>query len=232
MLQLNAEKRDVFGKKLKNFRKQGKLPAVLYGKKKQTASIFVDLKEFKKIWKETGESTLIGIKNPESGKIEDVLIQEVAFDPIKNEPLHVDFYIVEMDKSITAKVSLVFEGISPAEKDLGGILVKVRHDVDVEALPKNLPHELKVDVSKLANLGDQITVKNIDLPAGVKILAGENDVVVLVEAPKEEIVEEKPITIEEVEVEKKGKKPAEGEAEAEEGKEEKITEQKKTEEKK
>jgi large subunit ribosomal protein L25 len=213
MYQLNAEKRDVFGKKLKNFRKQGKLPAVLYGKNKKTASIFVDLKEFKKIWKETGESTIIKIilkSDFENSKSDfDVLIQEVVFGPIKDEPIHADFYIVEMDKPIVAKVSLVFEGVSPAEKDLGGILVKVRHDVEVEALPKNLPHELKVDVSKLVNLGDQITVKNINLPAGVKILAGENDVVALVEAPKEEIVEEKPITIEEVEVEKRGKKEEE-----------------------
>lgn len=216
MLQLNAEKRDVFGKKLKNFRKQGKLPAVLYGKGKKTTPIFVDLKEFKKIWKETGESTLIKIKNPESGATEDVLIQEVALDPLKDEPLHTDFYVVEMNKPITTKVNLVFEGVSSAERDLGGILVKVRHEVDVEALPKNLPHELKVDISKLVNLGDQIVIKNIDLPAGVKILAGENDVVVLIETPKEEIVEEKPITIEEVEVEKKGKKPSEGEAEKEE----------------
>ena len=220
MLQLNAEKRDVFGKKLKNFRKQEKLPAVLYGKGKKTASIFVDSKEFKKIWKKTGESTLIKIKNPESNVVEDVLIQEVALDPLKNEPLHADFYIVEMDKPITAKVNLVFEGVSPAEKELGGILVKVRHDVDVEALPKNLPHELKVDVSKLIKLEDQIVIKDIDLPAGVKILAGENDVVVLIETPKEEIVEEKPITIEEVEVEKKGKKE---EGEEREIKEEKIS---------
>jgi len=220
MLQLNAEKRDVFGKKLKNFRKQEKLPAVLYGKGKKTTPIFVDSKEFKKIWKKTGESTLIKIKNPESNVVEDVLIQEVALDPLKNEPLHADFYIVEMDKPITAKVNLVFEGVSPAEKELGGILVKVRHDVDVEALPKNLPHELKVDVSKLIKLEDQIVIKDIDLPAGVKILAGENDVVVLIETPKEEIVEEKPITIEEVEVEKKGKKE---EGEEREIKEEKIS---------
>lgn len=231
MLQLNAERRDVFGKKLKNFRKQGKLPAVLYGKGKKTTPIFVDSKEFKKIWKETGESTLIKIKNPESDITEDVLIQEVALDPLKDEPLHADFYVVEMDKPITTKVNLVFEGVSPAEKDLGGILVKVRHEVDVEALPKNLPHELKVDISKLANLEDQIVVRDIDLPPGVKILAGENDVIALIETPKEEVVEEKPLTIEEIEVEKKGKKPVEGEA-IEEKEEPKKEEREKKEEKK
>jgi len=229
MLQLNAEKRDVFGKKLKNFRKQGKLPAVLYGKGKKTFPIFIDSKEFKKILKEAGESTLVNIKNPETDSIENVLIQDVHFDPLKDEPIHADFYIVEMDKPITAKVNLVFEGVSPAEKDLGGILVKVRRDVDVEALPKNLPHELKVDISKLVNLGDQIVVKNIDLPAGVKILAGENEIIALIEAPKEEVVEEKPMTIEEVEVEKKGKKPAEGETAEEE---EKVKKEEKKEENK
>ncbi len=193
----------------------------MYGKGKKTIPIFVDSKEFKKIWKETGESTLIKIKNPEFGVTEDVLIQEVALDPLKNEPIHADFYVVEMDKPIKAKVNLVFEGVSLAEKDLGGILVKVRHEVDVEALPKNLPHELKVDMSKLVNLGDQIIIKDIDLPAGVKILAGEKDVVVLIETPKEEIVEEKSMTIGEVEVEKKGKKPVEGEATEGEEKEKK-----------
>lgn len=211
MHQLIAEKREVFGKNLKKFRKQGKMPAVIYGKGKKTTSLFVDLKEFKKTWKETGESTLIKIKNPDSGKFEDVLIQDVSLDPLKDEPIHADFYIVEMDKPIIAKVNLVFEGVSPAEKELGGILVKVRHEVEVEALPKDLPHELKVDVSKLANFEDQITIKEIKLPAGVKILAKEDEVVALIETPKEEIVEEKPMTIEEVEVEKRGKKPIEEE---------------------
>ena len=230
MLQLNAEKREVFGKKLKNFRKQGKLPAVLYGKGKKTTPIFVNVKDFKKLWKEAGESTLIGIKNPESGITENVLIQEVALDPIKDEPIHADFYIVEMDKPIKTKVALVFEGLSPAEKDLGGIIIKVMHEIEVEALPKDLPHELKVDVSKLANFGDQIVVKDIVLPERVKIMTEESDVVALVEEPrKEEVVEEKPITIEEVEVEKKGKKPVEGEATEEEEKEKKEDKEKKKE---
>jgi len=81
MLQLNAEKRDVFGKKLKNFRKQEKLPAVLYGKGKKTASIFVDSKEFKKIWKKTGESTLIKIKNPESNVVKMFLFRRWLLTP-------------------------------------------------------------------------------------------------------------------------------------------------------
>jgi large subunit ribosomal protein L25 len=205
-LELKAEIRDVFGKKLKNFRKEGKLPAVLYGRKKETTPLFVDLKEFKKVWKEAGESSIIKLQD------ENVIIQDVSVDPVKNEPLHVDFYAVEMDKPIEATIPLIFEGTAAAEKELGGILVKVMYEVEVEALPRNLPHELKVDISKLKVLDDQITVKDIELPAGVKILTKEDEVVALIEEPKEEFAE-KPLSIEEVEVEKKGKKPAEGEAE-------------------
>ncbi len=210
-LHLKAEERDVFGKKLKLARKEGKLPAVLYGRGKKTTPLFVDLKEFKKIWKEAGETTIIKIKN------EDAIIQDVAIDPAKNEPIHADFYVVEMDKLITAEVPLIFEGVSPAEKELGGILVKVMHEVEVEALPRNLPRDLKVDISKLAALGDQLTIKDINAPADVKILAKKDEVVALIETPKEEI-EEKTISIEEVEVERKGKKEVESEEEIEEEK--------------
>lgn len=213
-LQLNAEKRNVFGKKLKLARKEGKLPAVLYGRGKETTSLFVDLKEFKKIWKEAGETTIIRVQ-PTYDVYVDVIIQDVSVDPVKNGPIHVDFYAVEMDKPIEAAIPLVFEGTAAAEKELGGILVKVMYEVEVEALPGNLPHELKVDISRLKAFGDQITVKDIELPVAVKILTKEDEVVVLIEEPKEEI-EEKPISIEEVEVEKKGKKPAEGEAEEKE----------------
>lgn len=211
MLNLVAETRNVFGKKLKVARKEGKMPAVLYGKGKKTTPLFVDLKNFKKVLKEAGESTLINIKNPETGATENVLIQDVDIDPIANEPVHADFYIVEMDKSIRTEVALIFEGASPAEKEQGGVLIKVLHNIEIEALPKDLPHELKIDVSKLANIGDQIFIKDIELPAGVKIIAKEDEVVVLVEAHKEEVIEEKPISMEDIEVEERGKKEEEGE---------------------
>lgn len=212
-LQLEAEKRDIFGKKLKMARKEGKLPVILYGKKMESIPLFVDLKDFKKIWKKTGESAIIRIIFKPTSHV-DVLIYDVVVDSSKNEPIHADFYAVEMDKPITAKVLLVFEGVAPAVKELGGILIKVIHELEVEALPKNLPHELKVDVAKLATLDDKILIKNIFLPPGVKILSKEDEIVALMEMPKEE-AEEKPISIEEVKVEKKGKKPVEGEVEEE-----------------
>lgn len=206
-LQLEAEKRAVFGKKLKVARKAGKLPVIFYGKKMESTPLFVDLKEFNKIWKKAGESTIIELKK-EDKKIADVLIYDVAIDPLKNEPIHADFYAAEMDKPITAKVPLVFEGVAPAVKELGGILVKVIHELEVEALPKNLPHELKIDISKLTDLESHLTVKDVDLPSGVKIISKEDEIVALVETPKEEI-EEPAMTVDQVKVEKKGKKETE-----------------------
>lgn len=215
-LQLKAEKRDIFGKKLMSARKEGKLPAVVYSKGEKSSPVFVALKDFKKKWKEAGESTIIELD--ENGKKkDDVLIKEVAIDPMSEEPIHVDFYKIEKDKPIKAEIDIVFEGVSPAVKEMGGILVKVMRGVEIEALPRDLPHELKVDISKLKTFEDKITASDIHLPDGVKILAKENDIVALVEEPKaEEVVVER--TIEDIEVEKKGKKEEDKEEVAEEKK--------------
>ncbi len=229
MLELQTENREVFGKKLESFRKQGKLPAVLYGPKEKSRPLFVSLKDFKKLWKEAGESTVIQLILDDKSKParndsvvaksgrKEVLIQEVAIDPVKDEPVHVDFYAVQMDKPIEAAIALEFSGISPAVKNLGGVLVKVMHNVEVEALPKNLPHELVVDISKLENFSDKISAKDIDLPEGVKLISNPEEAVVLVEEPKEEEaapVEEK-IAFEEIEV-AGAKEKAEKEEETEE----------------
>ncbi len=213
-LELQAEKRTVFGKKLDSFRKNGQLPAILYGPKEEAEAIFISLKDFKKAWHEGGESTVIQLKIGNSQK--NVLIQDVALDPKKDEPVHVDFYVVQMDKPIEAAVPLVFDGVSPAVKDLGGILVKVVHEVQVEALPKNLPHELSVDISKLANLGDKILLKDIILPVGTELKADPEETIALIETPREEEVSstEDKIAFEEIEIAgKKEKESGEGEEE-------------------
>jgi len=218
MFEIQTENREVFGKRLEPFRKKGKLPAVLYGPKEKTQSIFISLKDFKKLWDEAGESTVIQLNLGDTKK--EVLIQDVAMDPIKGEPVHVDFYAVLMDKPIQASVSLVFEGVSPAVKNLGGILVKVMYELEVEALPKNLPHELNVDISTLANLEDKISAQAVILPQGVELISNPDETVALIEAPREEeapVVEEK-IAFEEIEVVGKKEKEEEEKAEEESGK--------------
>ena len=219
MLKLNTEIRNVFGKKLKSDRKEGKLPAVVYGKGKESKALFVNLNEFKKIWNKIEEATIVKLQG---GSSDDVLVYDAEKDPVRGEFVHVDFYALDVDKPITADVNIVFEGVAPAVKELGGVLVKVLHKLEIEALPKDFPHEIKIDVSKLANIGDRITVKDLALGKSVKIKAREDQVIVLAKPHTEEKVEEAPKAIEDIELsEKKGKKPASpslgGEEEGEEG---------------
>ena len=149
-----------------------------------------------------------------------MLIQDVAMDPVKGEPVHVDFYAVLMDKPIKASISLVFEGISPAVKNLGGILIKVMHELEVEALPKNLPHELSVDISALASFENKISAKDIILSKGVKLISNPEETIALIEAPREEEApaSEEKIAFEEIEVVGKKEKEEEEKTEKEAGK--------------
>lgn len=183
-MELKAQKRDIAGKKTKDLRKTGLLPAVLYGPGIKNISVAVPYKDFEKIHREAGESTVI--KLDLEGKTYNVLIHDVAYSVIKGEPIHADFYAVEMDKPIRAKVQIEFTGESPAAKNYGGILVKVMQAMELEALPQDLPHELKADLSLLKEFADRILVKDIKLPVRVKIFAGLDEIVALVEQPRSE----------------------------------------------
>lgn len=191
---------------------QDKLPAVLYGPKTENTPLFVDLGEFKKVWRAAGESTVVELNI--GGSKTPVLIYDVQLHPVSGEPQHVDFYAVDMTKKITAEVPLEFSGEAPAIK-LGGTLVKVIHEIEVESLPADLPHELKVDISRLAAFDDRILIKDIEVPAEVKILAELDEVVALVEEVKEEVAEEER-TLEDIEVMKE-KKDEDGEKKGEPG---------------
>lgn len=213
MQSITAEKRDILGKKTKNLRSKGVLPAVIYGKGQKSENISVKQSDFLKLWRSAGESTVVTLEVGKDKK--NVLIHEVAVDPLKDTPTHVDFYIVDMNKAITVDVALEFVGESDAVK-AGGILVKVVHTVKIEALPKDLPHSLSVDLSKLKGMEDTITIKDIKFPAGVKALDDAEETIALVEPPRteEEIkgTEEAAPSLEDIEVIKKPK--AEGEEEA------------------
>lgn len=209
---LKTEKREVFGKKLKPYREQGKLPVVCYGAGEENRPFWVSEKEFGKVWKAAGESTIIELDTPEGKK--NVLIQDVAMDAVKGEPIHADFLAVRMDKPIVATVPLVFSGEAPVVKALGGVLVKVLREIEVEALPKNLPHEITVDISSLATFDDQISVGDLALPDGVSAELDATEVVVLAEPPRVEEEAKTERTIADIEVVGKEKKEeTEGETE-------------------
>jgi len=208
MLKLKATKREV-GQNLETLRKSGSLPAVFYGFKRQTTPISVLDKDFRKIWKEAGESATFVLET-ENGPI-DVLIHEVQFDPVRDIPLHVDFLAIDVNKATQISVPLEFTGVSDAVKSGLGVLVKVMHEIEVEALPKDMPNHITVDISKLATLDDQVLVKDLALPKGVTAIAKEDEVVAAISVQKEEKEEvAEPVDLSKIEVEKKGKKEEEG----------------------
>jgi large subunit ribosomal protein L25 len=174
MFTIKASKRDS-DVKLDVLRKSGEIPAVFYGMGKVATSISVPTVLFKKVWREAGESSAIKISTP-SGDI-DVLIQEVQVDPVTDEPIHVDFLAIDMKKKIQVKVPLEFVGVSNAVKSGLGNLVKVLYEVEIEALPSDLPHNLSVDISKLETLDSNITVSDLKLPAGVIAITNGDEVV-------------------------------------------------------
>ena len=232
MLSLTAKIRDP-QKHLKNLRKPEELPSVFYGMGNKSTAISIPIVEFKKVWEKAGESSTVKITGPKISV--DVLIHDVQVDPVTSEPIHADFLVIDMDKKIKVNIPLVFEGISPAVKDKGAILVKVARDLEIEAAPKDLPHELKVDISSLIDFSSTITAKDIVLPPGVTLIAGKDEIVASVSEAKEEVEEVKPVDMSAIEVEKKGKETKEGEAGAEtatpEAGEEKKVEKKKEEKK-
>lgn len=204
---LKTEARSARGKQLAALRKEGVLPAVVYGAKHEAVALSLSLSEFERAYREAGESTVLVL----SGAAEDaeVLIHEVSHDPVSSVPLHVDFYAIEKGKKVNVNVSIEFTGEAPALK-LGAVLTKVLHELEVEAMPKDLPHELAVDVSGLAAIDDQITVADIAAPAGVTILNDPEEVIVVASAVEEESEEStEAVDMSAVEVEAKGKKEEE-----------------------
>ncbi|OGI72046.1 hypothetical protein A3J61_01560 [Candidatus Nomurabacteria bacterium RIFCSPHIGHO2_02_FULL_38_15] len=190
-------------------RANGQVPAVVYGAGTPSTSLSVPAQQFIKIFKEAGESEIINLEL--DGKKLNVLIHEVQWHPVKDTPMHVDFYVVDMNKEIEVAVPIIFDGISEAIKQ-GGVLVKVLHELEIRSMPKNLPHEIIVDLSMLVNLHDQVQVKDLKIPNGVEFLNDLDDVICIAEPAVEEI-EPEPVEIDltKIEVEKKGKKDEEPE---------------------
>jgi large subunit ribosomal protein L25 len=216
MITLKAEIRKETGKKVKNLRAKGILPGVLYGPKTESQSLEINQKDFEKAYHAAGESSLISLEA--GGKKYLVLIHQLQFDPLTLVPTHVDFFQPSLKEEITAKVPLVFEGEAPAVKELGGTFVRDISEIDVKALPQNLPHEIRVDISSLLTFENSISIKDLKLPEGVKVLRGLDDIIAKVSSPEKVEEElEKPIEEKVAEAEKVEKpKKEEGAAETKE----------------
>jgi large subunit ribosomal protein L25 len=211
---IEATKRSVIGKKVGVLRREGKLPGVIYGHNFETMAIIMDLKNATKVLNAATASTIVTIKIDD--KDHAALVREKQRDYIRNQYIHIDFQAVSQTEKIRTKVGIVIVGIAPAVKDFNGVVVEGLDYIEVEALPKDLPERVTVDISGLANIGEAIHVSDIVVPENVTLLTSVEEMVILITAPAAEEVEEAPVAeVEglEPEVIEKGKKEEEGEEE-------------------
>lgn len=208
MITLQAAPRE--GGSADELRKNGQIPAVVYGPKQDSLVISVPLHEFEAILRHEGESSLIELQGLD--KPIQALIHDIDRDPVTSTPRHADFYAVEKGAKVNVSVPLSFVGESEAVK-LGASMVKVLHEIDIEADPSKIPHEIEVDISALAEQGDQIHVSDLKAPAGVTITTDGEETVALVQAVAVEEETTEALDMEAIEVEQKGKGDEEAGAE-------------------
>ncbi len=216
-VQLASTSRDIKTSFPEKIRKEGLIPAVLYGHNVKNQALTVNLGEFEKALRKAGESTIIDLKT-DDGKVHPVLIYEVQYHYLTSRPIHADFYEVSMTEKLKAKVVLDFIGEAKAVKELGGVLMKNLNEVEVECLPADLPHSIIVDISKLVTFQDSINVKDLPVPAKVKMLTGGDETVAKVQQPRDVEAELSTPVVEDVskvEGAAEDKPVAEGEAKAE-----------------
>jgi len=211
-IKLNAQKRDVVGRKVKNLRKEGLIPANVYGKNIKSMAVSLQEDEFQKVFTEAGETSVVQLFIEGEKEQRPILIQNIQKDPLSGSPIHVDLRQIILTEKVTAQIPVEITGESPAVEQKLGILIQTVYELEVEALPMDLPEKFLVDVSKLAEVGDEATLKDLSYDKNkVKILAEEEDLTL---AKIEPLAEEEKV---EVPVEEGAEVPAEGEAPVEGG---------------
>ncbi len=222
---LEASGRTIVGKRVRALRQAGRVPAVMYGKGTDPVLLELDDVEVGKVLSRSGAATLIDLKV--DGDTHTVLVRDVQRNPIRRDLLHIDFLKVAMDVAITTQVPVEFVGEAPAVRELGGILYSGVTEIEVEALPSDLPDHVAVELDGLTQIEDTITVGDLFLGKGVKVLIDPDEVIAKVIYQEEEILEEEEeeevelvLEGEEPEVIEKGKREEEGEPGGEEEEEE------------
>ena len=177
---LNAEKREVIGKKVKALRREGKLPAVIYGLGIEPIAITLDTKQVKQVLKVVGANTLINIK---VGKEEYLtLVRDIQREVIMRNLLHMDFQAVSLDETITTTLPVVMVGEAPVIEDYEAMLTVGMEELQIEAKAKDLPDTISVDVSSIKEIGDHILVKDLVISGDVKILDDPDEIVIVATA--------------------------------------------------
>ena len=217
---LKAEKRNAKGKKVGALRRDGKLPAVIYGRHLEPVAIELEAHSTGLVLGKLSSSSLVTIEL--EGKEYPSLVREKQRNFIKGDLTHVDFLAVDLKEKIRAKVRIELVGMAAAVKDFNAVLVRGSNSIEVECLPTDLPERITVDIAPLAQIGNGIYVRDVALPPNLRVLDDEDEMIAVATAPKVEAVEVAPVVPEvgvlepsepELSVER-GKKVEEGEEEA------------------
>jgi large subunit ribosomal protein L25 len=206
---LAAARREIIGKKVAHMRRDGRLPAVVFGRGLTSDNVSVDAHEFESLRRHAGANTLIDL-SVDGAASAPVLVYGVQIHRVTRKPLHVDLYVVRMTEELTVDVPLVSEGESEAVENAGGTLLHVIDHVRVRALPDHLPEAIHYSIEALQTFDDAIHVSDLAIPADATLLTDPSEVVAKVLPPR---VEEEPVVAEAVE----GEEGAEGAEEAPEG---------------
>ena len=207
---LSGTIRTELGKKTKTLRETQRIPATIYGKKKESISVSIAQSDFLSVYKEAGETSVIsflidGVSHP-------VLVHAVQRDPVSERVLHVELYQVDMKEKVKTKVPVALVGEAPALVEKKGALLSLANELEVEALPANLPDHLDVDISSLREVGDEVLVSSISVPEGVTILTEGTVSVVKVDALVSKAAQEQ--EAQEQQAQAEAAAPAAGEGEA------------------
>lgn len=182
---LKASPRKILGKKVKGIRREGQIPAILYGRKFTSLPLVLSQKEFADIASGAGEATIINLEMPAQQPVK-VLIRNIQRDPVTDNFVHVDFYKLDMKQEIQTEIPLEFIGMSPAVEELEGNLITNKDSIKVECLPDRLVSKIEVDISFLKTFEDLIHVGELNIPEGIKVLDEKEDVVAQVTPPRSE----------------------------------------------
>ncbi|MEA3344966.1 MAG: 50S ribosomal protein L25 [Chloroflexota bacterium] len=203
-VELTVQKREILGKRVKRLRREGLIPAVIYGPNVESLPIQADQKELRGALAQVGLSHLITLHLDDGKEPRTALVREVQQDVLTGDILHVDFLEVQMAEKISTEIPLVLTGESPAEAK-GGILLQGLTRMEIECLPADLPEDIKVDISSITELNQELTVADLEIPEEIEVLTDLHEMVArVIPAPKEEeieeVVEEIPVAPTEVEV--------------------------------
>lgn len=191
-MKLLLQSRDVLGKKVSRLRKQGLTPGVIYGSHlSATIPVTFTKNDFLKAYKSLGSSSPVVLEL--DGDEHMALMYDYTVDPVTDELLHADFLAIQAGKKVSTSVSLIFVGVSPAEKNKIGTVQHLREDIEIEALPKDLPKSIEVDISSLATESDVIYLSDLVLPKGVVALEQETTPVATVSALSSGVDEEEEV---------------------------------------